>query len=199
MNKVDTYVGNGLGDFVRCNNCGAVMLVPCGTDICPDCDTEGCLSWVDENRQEQRLSELLNTGYTVGRIATPELDTLESILESCDKCERFAEIVLDEISSDEEQPRHIGSNIIKAYLDGDCDNLLIALCGWSMDSLLEKYNKASSSLKICPECQEQALRYAMIDVDGTNLEEGYSCGECGECFIGLDNEQVIETNPEMRN
>lgn len=129
MNKVDTYVGNDLGDFVRCNNCDVVMLVPCGTDICPNCDTEGRLSWVDENRQEQRLSDLQSAGYTVGRIVTPKLDT--------------------------------------------------------------------PKLHICPDCQEEALRYAMIDVDGTNLEEGYACGECGDCFIGLDNEQVIKFNPEI--
>lgn len=122
-------------------------------------------------------------------------DTLESILEDTDKCERFAEIALEEIRNDEEQLRHIGSNIIKAYQNGDCDAMLIALCGWSMDSLLSKFNENKSDKpKICPECQEEALKYAMIDVDGTNLEEGYSCGECGECFIGLDNKQVADAN-----
>ena len=49
----------------------------------------------------------------------------------------------------------------------------------------------------CPACQEESLKYAMIDVDGTNLEEGFSCGECGECFIGLDNQAVIEHNPQI--
>ena len=122
-------------------------------------------------------------------------DTLESILEDTDKCERFAEVVLDEINSDEEQPHHIGSNIIKAYQNGDCDALLIALCGWSMDSLLGKFNdNKPNEPKICPDCQEEALKYAMIDVDDTNLEEGYSCSECGANFIGLDNEQVIKAN-----
>lgn len=49
----------------------------------------------------------------------------------------------------------------------------------------------------CPACQEEALRYAILDLDGTNLEEGYSCEECGECFIGLDNQEVVEHNPEI--
>lgn len=52
-------------------------------------------------------------------------------------------------------------------------------------------------LYICPECQEEALRYAMIDLDGTNLEEGYSCGECVANFIGLDNQEVTILNPEI--
>lgn len=51
--------------------------------------------------------------------------------------------------------------------------------------------------KTCPECQEEALRYAVIDVDGTNLEEGYSCRECGANFIGLDNHEVTELNPQI--
>ncbi len=49
----------------------------------------------------------------------------------------------------------------------------------------------------CPDCGEESLRYAVIDVDGTNLEEGYSCDACGEEFIGLDNYSVAECNPEM--
>lgn len=63
--------------------------------------------------------------------------------------------------------------------------------------IVDKDDESEEKLYICPECQEEALRYAMIDLDGTNLEEGYSCGECGANFIGLDNESVIETNPEI--
>ncbi|MFR9543620.1 MAG: hypothetical protein SNH27_16425 [Rikenellaceae bacterium] len=50
---------------------------------------------------------------------------------------------------------------------------------------------------ICPECEEQELRYAIIDLDGTNLEEGYCCQECGAEFIGLGNDSVYEANPDM--
>lgn len=48
----------------------------------------------------------------------------------------------------------------------------------------------------CSECNEERLKYAIIDIDGTNLEEGYSCGNCGADFIGLDNEQVVAVNLE---
>lgn len=172
--------------------------------------------WWDSEDAVWLLTELIDTlelyapeGYTFGthtgdgsdygywKVDEKEDDTLESILEDSDKCESFAEVVLGEISSDEEQPRHIGSNIIKAYLNGDCDDLLIALCGWSMDSLLKKYQKSRKKFYTCPECQEEALRYAMIDTDGTNLEEGYCCEECEAEFLGLHNHEVIELNPEI--
>ena len=57
----------------------------------------------------------------------------------------------------------------------------------------EEENEPSQN-HICPACQEGALRYAMIDVDGTNLEEGYYCQECGEKFLGLNNEEVKQSN-----
>lgn len=37
----------------------------------------------------------------------------------------------------------------------------------------------------CPYCLEEALKYAMIDIDGTNIEEGYSCEECGAYEVGF--------------
>lgn len=50
----------------------------------------------------------------------------------------------------------------------------------------------------CPECQEETLKYAMIDLDDTtNIEEGFSCSECSANFIGVDNELVTKTNPEI--
>lgn len=123
-------------------------------------------------------------------------DTMESILCDSDRCEGFAEMILEEIRSDEEQLHHIGSNIIKAYQNDDCDELLIAICGWSMDSLLKKYQNSQTKFRTCPACKEESLRYAMIDVDGTNLEEGYCCQECDEEFLGIDNEEVKQANKE---
>ena len=52
-------------------------------------------------------------------------------------------------------------------------------------------------LYTCPECNEISLKYAIIDIDGTNLKEGYSCENCESEFIGLDNEQVNAVNPEI--
>lgn len=37
-----------LGDFVTCCNCGRIMLVNVGTNVCPECN-EKLLIWADEN------------------------------------------------------------------------------------------------------------------------------------------------------
>lgn len=166
-------------------------------DLIDELIAEPAECWCCNCEENQKLIIVEEERIQTENSFAEEPETIESILDDSDKCEKFAEIVLDEIRGDEEQLRHIGSNVIKAYLDGDCDRLLIALCGWSMDSLLEKYQKVRVKYYTCPACQEEALKYAMIDTDGTNLEEGYSCGECGECFIGLDNQEVIEHNPQI--
>ncbi len=51
----------------------------------------------------------------------------------------------------------------------------------------------------CPQCYQESLRYAMLDLDGTNLEEGYCCSDCKREFIGLHHEQVVEINPDIND
>ena len=58
MEEVIIYPNVEEGDFVRCNNCGKVMLLPYGSDICPECGKEGCLAWADDSIQETNESEL---------------------------------------------------------------------------------------------------------------------------------------------
>ena len=48
--KTRTYEGIRHGDWVRC--------VLCGADKCPECSSEGTLTWVDENRQEMDAKHL---------------------------------------------------------------------------------------------------------------------------------------------
>lgn len=50
--KTRTYEGIRHGDWVRCTQCGAQMLLPCGADKCPECYECGTLMWVDEDKQE---------------------------------------------------------------------------------------------------------------------------------------------------
>lgn len=57
MVTVDVYTISG--DFVTCNNCGKVMLLPCGADKCPACKSVGTLRWCDENLQETDIDGLL--------------------------------------------------------------------------------------------------------------------------------------------
>lgn len=53
-----TYEGVQHGDWVRCVLCGAQMLLPCGADKCPECSSEGTLTWVDEDKQEMDAKHL---------------------------------------------------------------------------------------------------------------------------------------------
>lgn len=204
------------GDFVKCNNCDTYMLLPLGADKCPQCNAVGCMSWGDDDLQEATYDDLINRKCNIkhqnellpaqylsdevleelAEHNNNDLSPFDKILQSTDKCESFAEVILKEIRSDEEQPHHIGANIIKAYSNGNCDALLIALCGWSMDGLLEKY-KNNHKYYICPACQNESLKYTMIELDDINIEEGYSCSECEAEYLGLHNEDVITQNPKI--
>lgn len=45
------------GDFVHCNWCDAIMMLPCGADKCPRCHTSGCLVW-QEGDDSKKLHEV---------------------------------------------------------------------------------------------------------------------------------------------
>lgn len=53
--------------------------------------------------------------------------------------ERFTEILIDEINDDDESFEKKGRQLLEFALDNkDADDFFIAICGWSIDSLLEK-------------------------------------------------------------
>jgi Zn finger protein HypA/HybF involved in hydrogenase expression len=60
---IDELNENHLGDFVRCNDCGCLMLMQLGGTTCGDCESEN-LEWADE-RQEVTLEELEVEGYII--------------------------------------------------------------------------------------------------------------------------------------
>ncbi|MDC1809087.1 hypothetical protein POZ03_01265 [Bacteroides uniformis] len=199
------------GDYTHCNNCDTSMLLPIGTEICPICHTEGCMKWVDEEKQELSASHLESQYHVIYKQELPmqeyltketlqaeyglsleqhanqeqtpaeskrEHDSLDEILADTDKCEVFGSIVIDEINNDEETPYKIGSNLIEAYQNGDCDAMLIALSGWSMDSLLDKYNEkrnGDDTDDVCPECGSSLIRYDVHD-------SLYHCDKCGQTW-----------------
>lgn len=55
--KVKFYVPKheDFGDYVRCCDCGKLMVVKCGTDDCPSCKSIGTLMWADD---EERVVEV---------------------------------------------------------------------------------------------------------------------------------------------
>lgn len=53
--------------------------------------------------------------------------------------ERFTEILIDEINDDDESFEKKGRQLLEfALANKDADDFFIAICGWSIDSLLEK-------------------------------------------------------------
>jgi len=53
--------------------------------------------------------------------------------------ERFTEILIDEINDDDESYEKKGRQLLEfALANKDADDFFIAICGWSIDSLLEK-------------------------------------------------------------
>lgn len=69
------------GDWVRCCDCGAQMLLPSGADRCPVCGGEGCLQWVNENMKEVEdefwLPEIERTNRELKPQDYLEVETLE--------------------------------------------------------------------------------------------------------------------------
>lgn len=63
MKKVKIYKNITEGDFVVCNDCQELMLLPYGADQCPECYSGGTLDWADKENQEVSLDWLTEQGY----------------------------------------------------------------------------------------------------------------------------------------
>ena len=65
--------------------------------------------------------------------------TIEEIMENESLLERFVEVLINEINNDDEAYYKKGRQILDLCLmDENADDFFIAICGWSVDSLLEK-------------------------------------------------------------
>ncbi len=58
---------DGRGDFVRCSDCGELMLMQLGGTTCRECESEN-LQWADEKHQECSIEELEQLGYIVEEV-----------------------------------------------------------------------------------------------------------------------------------
>lgn len=63
-------------------------------------------------------------------------EQLRAVLEDEEKTAAFAEKILETTDTDDESYEDIGNSVIHALLNNDTEGLLIALCGWSAESLL---------------------------------------------------------------
>lgn len=107
--------------FVVCPNCGAKLITVCSGEnseaSCPQCSQ----AFPAELYVEERNSD----------------DALKVIAANAELSENFAETVKSQIESDEEVPRKVGSQLAKAINSNSVDDALMALTGWSIDSLLD--------------------------------------------------------------
>ena len=66
-------------------------------------------------------------------------ERIENILNDEAQLERFVEVLVDEINNDDEAYDKKGRQLLDLCLtDEHADDFFIAVCGWSVDSLLEK-------------------------------------------------------------
>ena len=66
-------------------------------------------------------------------------ERIENILNDEVQLERFVEVLVDEINNDDEAYNKKGKQLLDLCLTDDhADDFLIAICGWNVDSLLEK-------------------------------------------------------------
>lgn len=63
----DSLNADGYGDFVRCLDCGELMLIQLGGTACGNCGSEN-LIWADEEHQECSIEDLEMLGYVVEEI-----------------------------------------------------------------------------------------------------------------------------------
>lgn len=64
---------------------------------------------------------------------------IEEIMENDSLLERFVEVLLEEINNDDEVYYKKGRHLLDICLtDENADDFFVAICGWSVDSLLNK-------------------------------------------------------------
>ena len=64
-------------------------------------------------------------------------ERIKKAMEDADFCEVLGEVLYEQFVSDEESFRNKGLLLLNAILRGKADDVLIAICGWSIESLME--------------------------------------------------------------
>ncbi|MBR2302013.1 MAG: hypothetical protein IKA41_08715 [Bacteroidaceae bacterium] len=88
-------------------------------------------------RQEQRSVE----PSKAPTISEELSKRLTEVLHDSEFAANLGNVVREETASDDTHDREVGRQLAKAILNSDVDGILIAICGWNIETLL---NKASS-------------------------------------------------------
>ncbi len=66
-------------------------------------------------------------------------EKLQSILDCDEKAEQLTEVILEMIRSNDESLDDIGRSVVFAIINNDAEDLLLTLCGWSIDTIIESF------------------------------------------------------------
>lgn len=73
---------------------------------------------------------------------------LEKLQGNMEKCEKFGELVIAQITEDTDASFfEKGNYLIEAYKKNDVDAAIVALCGWGLDSLVDLLENRESEEK----------------------------------------------------
>lgn len=78
------------------------------------------------------------------------IETIKNILENAseDELESIIETLNNEIFNDTETFRSKARDLLQAYINDDTDGILIALCGWSLKTILVKTGLLSDTEEV---------------------------------------------------
>lgn len=65
MEEIIVYIEkNEIGDLVRCQDCGSLMLMQTGGTVCGECESENT-EWYDKKKPHWTIQELEKAGFIV--------------------------------------------------------------------------------------------------------------------------------------
>lgn len=112
-----------------------------------------------------------------------------------DKCEHFAEAFFDSIETDDEPQSRCGRYMLKAILENSLDDFLIAVCGWSAESLMKKATILRDTDGLFHIKIEDAIFISLWNGERDAVETG--CKVNTETFEVFDIEKASETITQM--
>ena len=74
-----TYNHIDNGDWVHCTFCDHVMLLPHGSEKCPECGKDGRLEWVDDNYPEMSKKQLQKTHFVDRKLQYRNVFSVDTI------------------------------------------------------------------------------------------------------------------------
>lgn len=72
----------------------------------------------------------------ISQLSEATRNRLFAVMENGEKAEALAQAFTEQVMNDDENPARMGFYLAKAILDGNVEDLLIAVCGWKVESLL---------------------------------------------------------------